>query len=80
MPKYVIERQYLVPMCQHIVVEGRKPRRRLQEGDQRRYLGIGVSPVKKAPARLAPSSIALKKFAPSRGRPLTDPRRRILLP
>jgi hypothetical protein len=37
MPKFVIERQYLVPMYQHIVVEGREPRRSLQEGRQRRY-------------------------------------------
>jgi len=28
MPKFVIERQYLVPMYQHIVVEAEKPRKR----------------------------------------------------
>jgi hypothetical protein len=36
MPKYVIERQYLVPMY-HIVVETENLEDRLQEGHQRRY-------------------------------------------
>ena len=40
MPKFVIERQYLVPMYQHIVVEAENLEEACTKGHQRRF-GLG---------------------------------------
>jgi hypothetical protein len=41
MPKFVIERQYLVPMCQHIVVEAES----LEEASRGHHRTAGVDPM-----------------------------------